>query len=157
MADTAIPVVAPTEEKKQKIDPKEARKAARAAEEAARLKEKAEAAKKFAALFGKSELIQSTTHLSRPYIQVSDLSADLDGKSVVVRARVATTRKKGKLAFVVLRGNAHTVQGIASASDEIPKEMIDFIGSVFVRKHCGCRGHCYQSRTTRDINHKAGH
>lgn len=130
MADSTTSVVAPTEEKKQKIDPKEARKAARAAEEAARLKEKAEAAKKFAALFGKSELIQSTTHLSRPYIQVSDLSADLDGKSVVVRARVATTRKKGKLAFVVLRGNAHTVQGIASASEEIPKEMIDFIGSV---------------------------
>lgn len=124
---TAAPVES---EKPKKVNPKEARLAARLAEEQAAAKEKAEALKKFADVFGASPLIQSTGYNTKAFRTLASLSEDDADQKVVLRARLHTSRKKGKLAFVVLRDNSDSVQGIASVDEKTPKEMIDFIGQI---------------------------
>lgn len=117
-------------EKAVKIDPKEARKAARLAEEQAKAREKAESLLKFAAVFGNAPITQSTAHQSKKFTDVAALSTALVGNTVLVRGRVHTSRKKGKLAFIVLRDTTDTVQAMAAAGDDTPKELVDFIGQI---------------------------
>lgn len=115
---------------KVKIDPKELRKQARLAEEQARLKEKRESALQFQNIFGKSPMIQSTSHKSRPFKPIQLLTSADANNVVVIRARVHNTRKKGKLAFLILRSANSSIQAMVSVGDTIPKEMVDFCGSI---------------------------
>lgn len=117
-------------EKESKVDAKEARKAQRLAEEQARLQAKAAAAAAFVHMFGKAPLIQSTTYNTMSFVEVSTLTPADSGKTVLVRARLHTSRKKGKMAFAVLRQGSATIQCLAMVNDQIPKEMVDFMGSV---------------------------
>jgi len=121
---------APQTDKPKKVNPKEARLAARLAEEQALAKEKAEALLKYAAVFGSAGIIQSTGYQTKAYRTLASLSAADAGSTVVLRARLHTSRKKGKLAFVVLRDNGESVQCIASVDEKTPKEMIDFMGQI---------------------------
>eukprot|EP00760_Papus_ankaliazontas_P011488 PhM_4_TR14805/c0_g1_i1/m.89291/K01876/DARS, aspS; aspartyl-tRNA synthetase len=81
--------------------------------------------------FGMAPAIQSTKFVDPSmYTHVHNLSPELDGKVVTVRARVNTTRAKGKLAFLVLRHNFSTVQVVFSVGDVVTKDMIKFIGKL---------------------------
>lgn len=122
---------------------KEARKAARLAEEAAKAKAKADLLVKYAGIFGNSPLVQSTTYHAKTYVSLPSL-AERAGQTVLIRARVSNTRKKGnKLAFLVLRDGLESVQAVAMAESEgeasttapsstlpLPKEMIQYIGQI---------------------------
>lgn len=129
---------------------KEAKKAARLAEEAAKAQAKADLLLKYADIFGNSPIVQSTTYHSRNYVSLASL-AERAGQTVLLRARVSNTRKKGnKLAFLVLRDGLASVQAVAMADNEgdatttattvppssssvplpIPKEMIQYIGQI---------------------------
>nr|CCC90916.1 putative aspartyl-tRNA synthetase [Trypanosoma congolense IL3000] len=114
----------------KKQNEKEARKAARLAEEAARAAEKAALLARFADVFGTAPLVQSGGYKTRKFFEISSLTRDLADSVVTIRARVDTTRKKGKLAFTVLRDGMHSVQATAAVSEEVPKEMVDFIGQL---------------------------
>lgn len=103
------------------MNEKEARKAARMAEEKARAQQKAALLAKYADTFGNSPVLQSTTYRSRCYIPVPQLSTELVGRSILTRARVLTTRKKGKLAFIVLRDDGQSVQAMAAVNETVPK------------------------------------
>uniref|UniRef100_A0A7S1L4S5 aspartate--tRNA ligase n=1 Tax=Neobodo designis TaxID=312471 RepID=A0A7S1L4S5_NEODS len=116
--------------KNPKQDAKEARKAARLAEEAEKARQKAELLKQYAATFGNAELIRSTTHKTKVFTTVAALNTDNVGGTVLIRARVHSTRAKGKLAFLVLRETFETVQAVLSVTDATPKEMIDFAGKI---------------------------
>ncbi|RNF24100.1 putative aspartyl-tRNA synthetase [Trypanosoma conorhini] len=118
------------EKKQAKQNEKEARKAARLAEEAARAAEKAALLAKYADVFGTAPLLQSTTYGSKRFSEISALSKASVGTVVTLRARVDTTRKKGKLAFMVLREGGHSIQATAAVAEEVPKEMVDFIGQI---------------------------
>ncbi|KAH9579908.1 OB-fold nucleic acid binding domain [Trypanosoma melophagium] len=118
------------EKKQAKQNEKEARKAARLAEEAARAAEKAALLAKYADIFGTAPLLQSTTYGSTKFSEISSLSRERIGEVVTLRARVDTTRKKGKLAFMVLRDGGHSVQAMAAVAEDVPKEMVDFIGQI---------------------------
>jgi len=110
---------------------KEARKAARLAEENARAQEKAAQLIRFKELFGANPLVQSTTYNSKVYTPVANLSnAEVEGLEVLLRARVSTTRSKGKMAFLVLRDGSDSVQAVCAVDDNIPKAMIDFMGQL---------------------------
>eukprot|EP00796_Vickermania_ingenoplastis_P011646 gene11647-8030_t len=130
----ADPVV--IDEKAKKVNPKqaekEARKAARLAEEKARAEAKLALLAKYADTFGAAPLVQSTSYQSKQYSQVGALGTAAPGSEILVRARVSTTRKKGKLAFMVLRDGVDSVQAVAAVDDkgEVPKEMIDYIGQI---------------------------
>lgn len=135
MSSHADPVPANPAAGEKKVNPKqaekEARKAARLAEEQARAEAKLALLAQYADTFGASPLIQSTTYNSKPYVAVSSLGSKA-GSTVLIRSRVSTTRKKGKLAFMVLRDGVDSVQAVAAVTDDgaIPKEMIDFIGQI---------------------------
>ncbi|KAG8341761.1 aspartyl-tRNA synthetase [Trypanosoma vivax] len=123
----------PGEERKganKKQNEKEARKAARLAEEAARAAEKAALLARFADTFGTAPLVQSTTYRTMGFSEIVSLTGASADSVVRVRARVDTTRKKGKLAFTVLRDGVHSIQAMAAVSEEVPKEMVDFIGQL---------------------------
>ncbi|XP_045457662.1 aspartate--tRNA ligase, cytoplasmic [Melitaea cinxia] len=83
--------------------------------------------------YGNLKLIQSTgEHRDRVYTDVKDLGVHLDGKEVWVRARLQTSRAKGKQCFAVLRQNSSTVQLIISVNEElgISKQMVKFTGNI---------------------------
>ena len=114
-----------------KIDPKEARKQARLAEEAAKAREKAEAMLQFAAVFGNSAITQSTTHQSKVFSTIGSLTKADDGRVVNVRGRLSTVRKpSNKLAFLVVRDEFKTIQGVVTSSDTVPKEMVAFVAQI---------------------------
>ncbi|KAK7200646.1 aspartyl-tRNA synthetase [Novymonas esmeraldas] len=130
MSSNHVDAEAPAASEK-KISDKEARKAARLAEEKARADEKAALMATFKDIFGALPMIQSTTYESRTYVPVSRLSApELVDTTVLIRARVSTTRKKGKMAFMVLRDGSDSVQAMAAVEGDVPKEMIDFMGQI---------------------------
>ncbi|CAD2218263.1 aspartyl-tRNA synthetase [Angomonas deanei] len=125
------PAATPEEPKiNKKQAEKEARIAARLAEEKARAEEKAALLAKYSDVFGNAELLQSTGYNTKEYTKVPQLSAALADKTVTVRARVSTTRKKGKLAFMVIRDENSSVQAMAAVDEARPKEMIDYIGQI---------------------------
>ncbi|XP_072937565.1 aspartate--tRNA ligase, cytoplasmic [Epargyreus clarus] len=68
----------------------------------------------------------------RQYVDVKDLGPQLDGRDVWVRARLHTSRAKGKQCFAVLRQSSSTVQLLVSVSDEraVSKQMVKFTGNI---------------------------
>ena len=61
---------------------------------------------------------------------MSELDESHVGKKVLIRARVHTSRSKGKAAFMVLRQGVRTVQGVLFQSKTVPKEMIKYADSI---------------------------
>ncbi|KAI8441593.1 hypothetical protein MSG28_015166 [Choristoneura fumiferana] len=83
--------------------------------------------------YGVLKLIQSTgEHRDRVYTDVKDLNVKLDGQNVWVRARLQTSRAKGKQCFAVLRQNSSTVQLLVSVSEEraVSKQLVKFTGNI---------------------------
>jgi len=90
-----------------------------------------------------SLLVVATVHVSPSHVclcSVSDLTASLVGRSVLVRARIHTTRETGKVFFVTLRQGIATVQGVALKAanadllkflSSLPREtVVDVTGTV---------------------------
>lgn len=137
---------------KSEVDPtkaaeKEAKKAAKAAEKAA--KEAAKAARaaqrgqKQAAPtqadpndplkdhYGDSERVQSQIITGRKWTDVLQLSPQLKGEKVLVRARVHAVRGKGKSAFLVLRQQTATVQAVLFVDDVyVSKGMVKYVTAI---------------------------
>ncbi|XP_049882714.1 aspartate--tRNA ligase, cytoplasmic [Pectinophora gossypiella] len=83
--------------------------------------------------YGVMKMIQSSgEHQDRVYTNVKDLGVKLDGKNVWVRARLQTSRAKGKQCFAVLRQSCSTVQLLISVSEEkkVSKQMVKFTGNI---------------------------
>ncbi|ESL06740.1 aspartyl-tRNA synthetase [Trypanosoma rangeli SC58] len=110
------------EKKQAKQNEKDARKAARLAEEAARAAEKAALLTKYANFFGTAPLLQSTTYGSKKFSEISALTKASVGTAVTLRARVDTTRKKGKLAFMVLRDGGYSIQAMAAVAEDVQRK-----------------------------------
>ncbi|CCW67955.1 unnamed protein product [Phytomonas sp. Hart1] len=113
-----------------KIDKKEARKLARLAEEKACAEEKAIMLAKYKKIFGHAPIVESTTYNSIKLTPISSISRQMEGQEVFVRARVSTTRKTGKMVFLLLRDEGWSIQAMASVSEDIPKAMIDFAAQI---------------------------
>ncbi|CAK1549022.1 unnamed protein product [Leptosia nina] len=82
--------------------------------------------------YGSYKLLQSDgSYRDRVYVDVKDLS-EKAGQDVWVRARLHTTRAKGKQCFAVLRQNSSTVQLLISVNDErkVSKQMVKFTGNI---------------------------
>ncbi|KAI0274655.1 hypothetical protein BC834DRAFT_946323 [Gloeopeniophorella convolvens] len=118
--------------KRAKAAEKEKKAAEKAAKVAEQLREKAAAEEREAQLdfavefYGKLPLNQSQ---SRPGIkrhQITSLSSDLDGQTVVIRARVHTLRAQGnKMVFINLRQRTDSVQAILTVEEgKVSKLMV---------------------------------
>lgn len=110
---------------------KEAEKAKKAAEKAAKQAEleaqKAAAEVDFAVEnYGKAPLNQSQERPRRTHVQISSLNPNMDGETVLLRARVQTTRAQGnKLVFLNLRQRTDSVQALlAQTPEKVSKQML---------------------------------
>jgi len=79
--------------------------------------------------YGDLPLNQSQTKLTRVVTRVSEIGLNIpEVPGIWVRARLHTSRAKGKQCFVVLRQGSSTVQGILAVSPEgISKQMLKFV------------------------------
>lgn len=79
--------------------------------------------------YGDLPLNQSQAKTSRVLTRVSEIGLHIpEVESTWVRARLHTSRAKGKQCFVVLRQGTSTVQGILAVSpDGISKQMLKFV------------------------------
>jgi aspartyl-tRNA synthetase len=112
------------ERKKAKKEAKERERAAKEAAQAQRgVKQAAitqpEEGDPLADKYGDPPMVQSTEQTGRTWTSVEALSPAMAGQTVLVRARVHTTRGKGKSAFLVLRQRTGTVQAVMFADGEI--------------------------------------
>ncbi|KAF7306975.1 Aspartate-tRNA ligase [Mycena indigotica] len=117
------------QEKAKKAAEKAALKAAKDEEAAA---QKAATEVDFAAQFyGPSPLHQSQTRTGEKRVQISSLS-DLDGESVIFRARVQTSRAQGnKMVFLNLRQRTDSVQALVIVTPEkISKQMVKWSAGI---------------------------
>ncbi|XP_056649128.1 aspartate--tRNA ligase, cytoplasmic [Diorhabda carinulata] len=81
--------------------------------------------------YGKLPLIQSNAKNSdRKFLIVSELNKSLSGQNVWVRARLHTSRARGKQCFIVLRQKEFTVQAILNVSDVVSKSMVKFSSGI---------------------------
>jgi len=129
---------APSEKNKAK---KEAKAKAKAEKEAKKARQRAERerlakdkAAKLAGIgqdnFGDAPLVQSKVMTDKVWTAIMDLKPNLAGKEVRVRGYVHTSRVVGKGAFVLLRSQLYSVQGVCFQSKDIPNAMIKYIAGL---------------------------
>ena len=127
---------------------RDAKKAAKAAEKAAKEAAKAAAkaaedARRLAALteadpddplraqYGDAAMVQSVAVSGRAWTDVAALAPALAGQTVLVRARVAAVRGKGKSAFLVLRQGGATAQAVLFVDDAtVSKGMVRYASNL---------------------------
>ncbi|CAH0490717.1 unnamed protein product [Peronospora farinosa] len=80
--------------------------------------------------YGELPLVQSKERLHHVYKLVKDLNLELQGESFWVRGYLQTVRAKSKLAFITLRQETATIQGILHESDKVSRPMIKFVAGV---------------------------
>ncbi|XP_075988341.1 aspartyl-tRNA synthetase [Anticarsia gemmatalis] len=110
--------------------------------------------------YGTLKLIQSSgEHRDRVYTDVKDLNVKLNGQQVWVRARLQTSRAKGKQCFAVLRQSSATVQLLVNVSEErkVSKQMVKFTGNITKESIIDVHAHIVktaspiESCSTRDV------
>ncbi|CAB3375122.1 Hypothetical predicted protein [Cloeon dipterum] len=80
--------------------------------------------------YGGLGLIQSGERPAREYLHVRDLGAAQSNKTVWIRARLHTSRAKGKQCFVVLRQQESTIQALAQVDQNTSKQMVKFLSNI---------------------------
>ncbi|KAI0030665.1 aspartyl-tRNA synthetase [Vararia minispora EC-137] len=119
--------------KRAKEAEKERRKAEKAAKLAEEEKKRQEAIKiehDFAHNFyGEQPLNQSQARPGESRTHIADLSSELDGKTVIIRGRIHTTRAQGsKMVFMNLRQKSDTVQVLLTLADgKVSKPMVKWV------------------------------
>eukprot|EP01060_Flectonema_neradi_P039037 TRINITY_DN842_c1_g1_i1.p1 TRINITY_DN842_c1_g1~~TRINITY_DN842_c1_g1_i1.p1 ORF type:complete len:583 (+),score=144.43 TRINITY_DN842_c1_g1_i1:44-1792(+) len=122
--EKAAKEAAKEKKKAEKAAAKEAKAKAKAERAAANAAKNAPAAIKFTDDFGDKALIQSCTHKEQTWTSISDITGDMDGQEVTVRARIQASRKNSaKLCFVVLRKQYSNIQCVIR-EDPLPRDCI---------------------------------
>jgi len=81
-------------------------------------------------LYGALPLIRSEEKKPVTHIEFKSLSKSLANQTVTVRARLHTSRGKGKQCFFVLRGGDETVQCVLAVGAKVSKQMIKFVCNI---------------------------
>jgi len=75
--------------------------------------------------YGKLPLNQSQSRPGVPRYQIASLASELDGKTVVIRARIHTLRGQGNKVFLKLRQRTDSVQALLSVQEgKVSKLMV---------------------------------
>lgn len=75
-------------------------------------------------------MVQSQKQTNRVWSKILDLNDSSVNSTVLVRARVQSSRPQGNLAFIVLRQQFSTIQIIGQKSEKISKQMIKFMAKI---------------------------
>ncbi|ROL52343.1 Aspartate--tRNA ligase, cytoplasmic [Anabarilius grahami] len=112
---------------------KEAEKAAKKAEKQAKLAAEQQETDEddFAKdRYGICPMVQSQQKLDRVLVRVQDLTPEKAEQQIWVRARIHTSRAKGKQCFLVLRHQQSTVQALLAVGDRASKQMVKFAANL---------------------------
>ncbi|XP_078456468.1 aspartate--tRNA ligase, cytoplasmic [Lampetra fluviatilis] len=80
--------------------------------------------------YGVPPMIQSQERVDRVLVRVEELAVKNADQKLWVRARVHTSRSKGKQCFLVLRQQQFNVQGIVAVGQNVSKQMVKFAASI---------------------------
>ncbi|XP_069119964.1 aspartate--tRNA ligase, cytoplasmic-like isoform X1 [Argopecten irradians] len=80
--------------------------------------------------YGVMEMIQSQSKPDRRIVDLKELTPELGDQKVWVRARLQTSRSKGKQCFFVLRQSKWTVQALVCVGDKVSKQMVKFTAGI---------------------------
>lgn len=114
--------------KQQKAAEKEAKKEARKQAQGEQQVSQEEDVSKD--LYGNMPMIQSTERPDRTILDLKDLTPSLKDKKVWVRARLQTSRAKGKQCFFVLRQQKWTIQALVCVGPNVSKQMVKFSAGI---------------------------
>lgn len=115
--------------KQQKEAEKAAKKAERKAQQAAEAE--VDEGEDFARdRYGTHPMIQSHKKIERKITRVEELTLDNVDQKVWLRARLHTSRSKGKQCFIVLRQQQFNAQGLLCVSDIVSKPMVKFAANI---------------------------
>ncbi|KAK8737578.1 hypothetical protein OTU49_004548 [Cherax quadricarinatus] len=81
-------------------------------------------------LYGNLTLNKSQEKLPVTHKELKDLDESLANQNVTIRARLHTSRGKGRQAFFVLRSCEHTVQCVIAVGEMVSKQMIKFVCNI---------------------------
>ena len=81
--------------------------------------------------FGTYPRVQSRSRTNRVWTEVKDLTPEKEGQEVLIRARVYTSRAKGKTCFLLFRQGMYSVQGgLFVGENGATKDIVTFAGSI---------------------------
>ncbi|CAE1244755.1 DARS [Acanthosepion pharaonis] len=80
--------------------------------------------------YGNLPIIQSTEKPNRQLLDVKQLTPAFADQKVWVRARLQTSRSKGKQCFFVLRQRYWTVQALVAVGQDVSKQMVKFTAGI---------------------------
>uniref|UniRef100_A0A669BD46 Aspartate--tRNA ligase, cytoplasmic n=1 Tax=Oreochromis niloticus TaxID=8128 RepID=A0A669BD46_ORENI len=80
--------------------------------------------------YGVSAMVQSQQKLDRELVRVQDLTPEKADQLIWLRARVHTSRAKGKQCFLVLRQQQFNVQALVAVGDRASKQMVKFAANI---------------------------
>ncbi|XP_041118037.1 aspartate--tRNA ligase, cytoplasmic-like isoform X2 [Polyodon spathula] len=112
---------------------KEAEKASKKAEKQAKLaaEQQSPDEEDFAKdRYGLSPLVQSQQKLDRVLVLVQDLTPEKTDQLLWLRARIHTSRAKGKQCFLVLRQQQFNIQALVAVGDRASKQMVKFAANI---------------------------
>lgn len=116
--------------KAQKDAEKAAKKAERKQQQQQQHQEEEEGEDVSQGNYGNMEMIQSKTKPDRCIVDLKQLTTELGDQRVWVRARLQTSRSKGKQCFFVLRQSKWTVQALVYVGERVSKQMVKFTAGV---------------------------
>ncbi|XP_028662333.1 aspartate--tRNA ligase, cytoplasmic [Erpetoichthys calabaricus] len=112
---------------------KEAEKAAKKADKQAKLaaEQQTTSEEDFAKdRYGQPAMVQSQQKPDRVLVRIQDLTPEKADQLVWVRARIHTSRAKGKQCFLVLRHQQFNVQALVAVGDRASKQMVKFAANI---------------------------
>ncbi|CAB1346701.1 unnamed protein product [Coregonus sp. 'balchen'] len=112
---------------------KEAEKAAKKAEKQAKLAADSQSTDEddFAKdRYGVPPMVQSQQKLDRVLVRVQELTPEKADQLIWVRARIHTSRAKGKQCFLVLRQQQFNVQALVAVGERASKQMVKFAANI---------------------------
>uniref|UniRef100_A0A8C7GQ31 Aspartate--tRNA ligase, cytoplasmic n=1 Tax=Oncorhynchus kisutch TaxID=8019 RepID=A0A8C7GQ31_ONCKI len=80
--------------------------------------------------YGVPPMVQSQQKLDRGLVRVHELTPEKAGQLIWVRARIHTSRAKGKQCFLVLRQQQFNVQALVAVGERASKQMVKFAANI---------------------------
>ncbi|EFC39070.1 aspartyl-tRNA synthetase [Naegleria gruberi] len=80
--------------------------------------------------FSSSDELQSISSIRINDIRIEEINKSMEGETIRLIARASRVVKKGKLCFVRLRRNSHSIQACFLAKNDQEREMVKYIGGI---------------------------
>ncbi|XP_045117848.1 aspartate--tRNA ligase, cytoplasmic-like [Portunus trituberculatus] len=81
-------------------------------------------------LYGNLPMNRSQEKRPVTHVPLKDIGRNLSNQTVTVRARLHTSRGKGKQVFFILRSQASTVQCVLCVGEKVSKQMVKFVCNI---------------------------